>query len=1151
MSGSVHPIADPTDSLLGWASQYDLGLQQKLEPLTIVAQLDISTDEMEKVEKFYGIFLARQIKAGSTLAALLSISPAMALVTLVHRAKKLVEAHNFAAEYIGGLGLDSNSELVEELEEILDDELLTMLGNQGLLTFDTDPVHALCWHAGVINNEVPALLEALDSAEDPTQAVLPTYFAGLSAAAPERAGEIFDAVLALRTFALSHPNSWSDRSRKQVLPALSPHIDESFVAELRERPVGTPDREAAVGVAHREMRPRIVIDPRRRKVCLRLPEQRVPARGEITWRVSVEGSTTVYRTGRAFGDVTGFSEPLDITLAHPVREVTVEDLANGITWDVPVVNAEDPLLLFNKRGGSVTTKRSLHHQRLRALMPSENKLIDVVSGADIHPSSSFAIDGWAGWICHNVELAGVDSVDAVAPGEHPDIQRARSVDPRQRVMFCTPGAPIADVTTMTGLAVHAESLQAEFPPTASGRTEMWHLSISSFGGAGTAGEEITQPEPLEVPAEGGVFEVFDPELYDAPWVGEYLVRLRGPRNESFRHEFAIVEGMRAVTTFAGMCGSFRIPAGGGLSESTLIVKPSAKPFDVEPKNPQVFALDAGADFVVSTEEGDALPLRFTPKRLNFELPLNTEPAMWRASRMTIHPRHVDMDGQIRVRGAGVMGDPKISVINHHGQPVKTTTLVSPDQGLTYVAPMSKIVSTTNTLPKGRVNLEWTDPATDKRISVVLADVETTEPATVELVDYNIVVGSDDPHLGVWIWPATAPWEPADTFVVVPDSEGAGIGRVTLPEEFRDAGNLIVQVHTRDRFTALHTPVAPGPEATVVQQPGFFGEADGALGTLSAFMSGISDEVPTDASVMPVLWDMLAAGGRREEARAAVRAVFNANPNQALRGLSNSLVKAEQQPGRFIETGLVRCLFDAAVDEDESYHRAAWIGTLELMGALNLLYGQEGISAADRPAAKEIYQALKNLAGENVLASLKSARDHTLDSACIDRSTVMIAGLDPAQQKAILNTLFAEAQIVPGAVMDDGSRLLAVFETFKKRKKLNEMLAKEQLIASAVTLLRTLRSTNKALYALARIRFDKLDGVDTNAKDNMWALAPVVSLVLALAARMSAHGLISSNKTLDQATTGWAKLADIVPDLVTSDLVAAEAIVLAIAKPGIA
>ena len=236
--------------------------------------------------------------------------------------------------------------------------------------------------------------------------------------------------------------------------------------------------------------------------------------------------------------------------------------------------------------------------------------------------------------------------------------------------------------------------------------------------------------------------------------------------------------------------------------------------------------------------------------------------------------------------------------------------------------------------------------------------------------------------------------------------------------------------------------------------------------------------------------------------------------------------------------------------DADLHLAAWIGTLELLGQLDHLFGAEGYPDAAKPQVEEVKKQLAALAGDNILETLKTARDTTLDSACIDKTTVMLAGMDPAQQRFLLNQVFGE-HIVPGAVLDDSSRLLAVFETFNQRDKLRELLGSENLIASAVTLLRTLRSSNKSLYALARIRFDKLDGVDTNAKENLWALAPVVSLVLALASRVSAHGLITSNKTLDAATAGWARLAEVVPDLVISDIVAADAIALAIAKPGIA
>ena len=91
--------------------------------------------------------------------------------------------------------------------------------------------------------------------------------------------------------------------------------------------------------------------------------------------------------------------------------------------------------------------------------------------------------------------------------------------------------------------------------------------------------------------------------------------------------------MHAVTEIAGPCRSFRIPARGGLSEAALLVRSGVKPFDVSPKEVMVPADEAGASVVVSTDEGDQMPLRFIPPRLRFEVPLVTEPAMWRTTRL--------------------------------------------------------------------------------------------------------------------------------------------------------------------------------------------------------------------------------------------------------------------------------------------------------------------------------------------------------------------------------------------------------------------------------------------------------------------------------------------------------------------------------------
>ncbi|WP_207202770.1 hypothetical protein, partial [Bacteroides thetaiotaomicron] len=78
--------------------------------------------------------------------------------------------------------------------------------------------------------------------------------------------------------------------------------------------------------------------------------------------------------------------------------------------------------------------------------------------------------------------------------------------------------------------------------------------------------------------------------------------------------------------------------------------------------------------------------------------------------------------------------------------------------------------------------------------------------------------------------------------------------------------------------------------------------------LAAFLSGASEEVPTDASVMPLLWDMVTMGQATGPARKAVHAVLRAQPCAALAGLWNSLVPAEKQPGKIVETSLARCVF---------------------------------------------------------------------------------------------------------------------------------------------------------------------------------------------------------------------------------------------------
>lgn len=1107
MSGG-QPIADLQDSLLGWASQTELELSQTLADIDFFPASGLSRDQLQRIERFFGTFVRRQLSAGADMAALIDVMPALTTTTLIKRASRMVERENVFAEYCAGLDISAS------LAPVIEGKVFELLEKTGLFVCSEDPVLALEIHTGVTSAMIPDVLEAMDGEFDATALDIPL--------SPFHE-QLFADIAEVRAFSLEHPHSWLDRDRSHL--TLAPLVNDSVVEELKERPAGTVGRRNAVGVATRELRPRIVLDAARHKVCLRLPEQRVPESGEIVWRVSLEGTTRIFRTGRPWGDTSPFSEALDITLDHPIREVTVVDSTNNITWNVPVIDSEDPALVFSPKGHDMSAKVSLHYASLSVVAPSDAELVDVVTSKPLPETDSFAIEGWDGWICRVLDTAKADSIQLVRAGQQVSpVRPVRSINPRQRVTFRDPEPAIDNIRTLSGLKVHSASLIADFPPTLSGADETWYLSISSFGGAGASGEEVSQEEPLEVPAEGGSFDIFDPEAYDDPWVGEYLVRLRGPRNESFRHEYAIVEGMAASTDFAGLVRSVRIPAAGGLSEAVLLVKPTFKDFDVTPAEISVAPDAAEATFAISTEVGDQLPLRFTPPRLQFELPLVNKPAVWRTSRITCRAADIDPTRPIRIRAGHNLGRPMVSLRNQHGAPVRTVKLTTEDD-ITYEALLPA-----TTMMGGRLELEWTDPRSKKRASVNLADI-TTAPAftSLELDGTKLLI--DGAGLAAWIWLAAAPWVPARSISLARTTE--------LPADLVGAGDLIIDVHSDDPFNILRAPYAPTEAAVRLEQDGFYQDADPAFAELSAFLAGEAEEAPTDPRLMPVLWDYLASWKGPHSDREAVLTALRSNPSAALDALSSSLVPAEKQPGRIISSGLILGPF--AASDGASKHRSPWIGALELLGQLPALIEAE---QPVRPVVKE----LEELAGKRLVEALSTGRDNTLDTACIDRSTVQLAQMDEAQQQALLGVLFAQGDIVPGALMDDSSRLLAVMEAFHKRAQLTTLID-EELIQAVVSTLRALKGANKAVYASARVRFDKLDGVDTNARENHWALVPVASMVFALAARMHAHGLMGKPKLLLKAAGEWAELAEVVPDLVTADLVAAEAMVLAVKYPG--
>ena len=1185
---TTSPISDMQDSLLPWASSTEATLAGKLADVELFVELDIDGDELERTSRFFGTFIARQVAAGSTEEALLQACPALTIATLLSRAARFNEVSELPAEYWYGLGLEPTPTRTQLIEGRFA-ELLSAAGLDPMDAVSGGPdgeLGRLFAHVGIASDWVPELIELVDSrradseegaeATDIAREVVaelahePRQVGPLCATLPETAAKLIAPIVEIVAHAAEHPDSWEYTLPGVELPAL---ILEDVIEELRERPVGTQDRRHSVGVAHREDQPRLQLDTLRQRVVLRLPSQPLESEGkvhtEVRWRVDFDGEPAAFRTMHADNAGRAVTEILDIPVRKPLRKVSVRNANDGQHWQLPLVDTEDPVLVFTIRGTDLTDRVSLHHEQVYVVVPAETSAVDPVTGADIPVLEEQPMKSWNGWVIRRLDLSECLSLHIAKPGEHsPSMAGVRAVDPRQRAQFVEPDDVVGGVETTSGKVIHSQSLQVEFPPTISGADEIWYLSVSAYAGPGETGEAVSDEEPLEVPAEGGVFDVFDPEAWDSPWVGEYLVRLRGPRNESFRHEYALVEGLSLEMEFGGPSTQTRLPMAGGLSPVTVRLLPGEKPFEKIPPQ-KLGPTDRFSTTVVQTDAGDALPVIVKPSRLRYQLTMQGEDPMWRTDPIEVSARAIDTQTRFRVRpgfrpGMGskaenlaLMDDARVVIRNHHGSPVRTLKLETIDE-VTWFVDLASAAGSLATLTSGAIELEFVE---DRRVSVRLARIVPGFDYTAFVDGDALYIHGEDgsegapvqfgaPGAGAWVWPITAPWQPAYLVELqaTPSVKGT-LAQGTLPAELVGAGPLSVQLFGRDRFNYLRAPVAAGKQSAVAQAEGYFGATKEDSDTdpwvqLAAFLAGESEELPSDTATLSTLWDVQAGWLRgRFDVLDNLRTALTNNPRESVHAMSQSLVPAADRPAQFILSGLVHSNLVGAEAERSN---TPWIAALEILGDMSLV-DPEGASE-QKEQDKRLRQELKKVAGQPAVQTVDTGRDVSLDTACIDNTTVQIAHMDPAQQKAVLDMFFGKAGVVPGALSEENSRLIAVFETFNKRAELSELLGDPELMKTAVTLLRKVKAANRQLYLSARVRFDRLEGVDTDTPENRWALAPVISMVFALATRMYAHKKMSSLGKLLSAYPGWAAMARLVPDLVTGDIVMADAMVRGVFGP---
>nr|WP_240394044.1 hypothetical protein [Corynebacterium lactis] len=1149
--------------------------QAKVEPLFVWSGL--AMDEVERIDRFLGALLAHHLADGSAdgIAAardVVDAHPLVTLASLVGRAARVASASEMWLDWPAALQLDAASSATSELVDHIADSVPGMLRAIELpddvaLDGEGEPgsrqraAQVLLLHAGVQLSVMPLIIEHFEqmagvgelsepSSNDLVQALSkvherlddfvaevadssdgenPLALRQLTRTAPRQARKLFKATLGYAIATAADPANWEAREELGQLDAgLPPMLVSGAREELRLRPVGTADRREAVGVVATTGRPQLYFDELTQSVGVQLPTPLDPA-GRV-WRVTYGGTVA---TTPAVGLEDSQPRPV-VTVEEPVREVLVE-LGEDKHWKVPAISTDDPILIFGADGQSVTDKVSIHSSSATVVYPVDAKLVDPITGAEVPTFSDPRPFNWELWQVAEIDLRDVHAVQVRRAGEAGQV---RSASPQRQPRMTLPHARLDGAVSSYGTPVHNGGPVAVFPPTLSGKDESWRAIVTEFAGYGVFSTTPVMEYDLEVPAAGGEVEILTDDDY--PWLGEYVVRLVNPRGRSFQKHFAIAEQAELTVTYRGGGDGFRIPTEDGLSPAEIRVVSGEKPLIVEPAIVRLDAEETTGTVELSTEEGAWLSLQVTPGVLQFEVPLADETVARRTTTLVTRPQRIDAFGRIVVSAPGELRHAHIAVASGERDICRVPLVRNGDTGY---AELGKFADRVSLLKALRVSLDWTRVTGRKRLSVPL--VQASSRDVIRSVAFNdeapdiieIDSSAEVSHLPMtlWLWAAGEPWREPVALEVID-------GECELPEDLHGVGPFVAQVTLgmeKDRH-----PQWPAAGSSILHHG-----SDPEPLSLSddSDPAALATEVwgELDQEQLTRLWTLFAtqrAGRAGTMAQAnpllaapALGRILCAAPRTGLAALNRSAIALDDQPGMLISSGLVLGDF-ALVKPVPGRRRVPWLGALA--GLADLVN-----DSVDR--SRQLAY-LRETGGQGLLDIAASGQDTTLESACIDQSSVQITSLPEAQASAILAQVFDQHRMVPGPLTDDDARFTAIYEVVRNRAEIVESGVMARLAAASRSLFKTVSKASPRLRKAVNVRFHKLDGIDADDASLHWTLVPGTSLLIAVAARVLARAK-SANPDVSDAVVRdliplWAQLADLVPTLVMSDLLIADALV---------
>lgn len=837
--------------------------------------------------------------------------------------------------------------------------------------------------------------------------------------------------------------------------------------------------------------PSISFSPQR-GVQVQLPPLEAFTESDVNWLVSADGSGERVESSAPWpGDPV---EPKFVSVRSPVKRVVVQVAPSDQTWDLDVVDVDDPLIVFDGDSRQlIPARNTLPRGRVWVAFPNEG---DVAIADRLSSDSPLVVveeapapNGWHGWTFAAVDLSAAARLSLT------DATRARYVSTIRRPRLVE-GARVPHLETRDGRPVLGSPPLVELPGTGSEGTLDWRVSITSATG------DVIDTREFTVAGES---RTVDPWPADAgPVLGDLTVTVRGPWGRGAVLRAAVAQG---VSTEPSTDFRWMRPDGQGLEDAELLIRTgdpdaSAIRLAFEPRRwRRATTLRSPSGELELTAWLPSMAVSaagaISRGKSGGPIPLDTELLRDTALRVDV-PR-----GTRHTQLVAVAGDRLVQAIDSSQQ-----------AGESRVFSLSRLTDTLETHRFAQLRLVIDDH------SIPVAYVRPQLLASgVTVVDGVLSLDGSQPVEGLMAlaYARYAPWREPTRINFSPGATSA-----TVPDEILGEGAATFVVYVANPWVPFDVPDMPD------------------WSTRNAFIAEWGDPVDPDGEPESGFRSWLAGRGPCPASDASLHIalkVYTLVPRFAKRLDVDRLRSELAESVRSSRVHVVDAVLHSQADAHDLFRlfveadvvtvpREDWESS-DLLWSFSPALGIVADSDEHIGGGREQFRAnLTTYAGAPALAIL----DEGVDSfATVGKFGPNERALDRMPQDRV-DAIMAVANLLPQGLLDKDSRAQASKQLFDARRD----RAMEAVIAVA-----------RGLIAEARAAITSDIGgyattpIDVRASDDGWMSLPVLSLACAFVARSAARGGPASGRVFVKLRKAYMRLAEAAPGIIQQDLGLAE------------